>query len=209
MNLQKKRIIKSIPLFEIGICIVFLIVSFCIGDIPTKPTYKYINNHIVKNTWHDIYETVLAGVFLIISIISVLCIVIWIIQRIKRRKKIHKHIVSLFFSFVLCSLLLMISNIIVVGFWSDNDYSPICYKFSDDKHTIVIEERSFLLYGGGYVYQIYDDNDAVIIHTFSVDDGGRNKGHYDIKWYDNYAEITYNTFYTKDSKRTDKIVFAD
>lgn len=103
----------------------------------------------------------------------------------------------------------MISNIIVVGFWSDNDYSPICYKFSDDKHTIVIEERSFLLYGGGYVYQIYDDNDAVIIHTFSVDDGGRNKGHYDIKWYDNYAEITYNTFYTKDSKRTDKIVFAD
>ena len=73
----------------------------------------------------------------------------------------------------------------------------------------MIEETSFLLSGGGTVYQINDDSSAVIIHTFRTDDVGRNNGQYEINWHDDYVELTYHTFVTTDSQCTDKIVFAN
>lgn len=207
INSQKKELIKSIPFLDIVICIIFLIVSFIIQDFPSNPTYTYINNCIVTHSWHDIYSIVLAIVFFIIALVTLVCIVIWIIKKINGKEKIVKYIFILIFSILFCSITLLISDSIVGGLWTDDDYSQSYYKFSDNKHTIVIEERSFLLYGGGTIYQINDDNSAVIIHTFSTDDGGRNNGHYEINWHDDYAEITYNTFITKDSKCTDNIIF--
>lgn len=209
MKPRKKKIIKTMPLFEIGICIIFLIASFIIQTIPSNPTYTYTDNHIVEHSWHDIYSVVPEIIFFMIAITTLLGIVIWIVEKIKSKEIIVKHIIFLILGFLFCSITLIISNIIVDGLLTDDDYSPSYYKFSDNKHTIVIEERSFLLFGGGTVYQINDDNSAVIIHTFSTDDGGMNYGHYEINWYDDYAEITYNTFITNDSKRTDKITFVN
>ena len=82
------------------------------------------------------------------------------------------------------------------------------YIKTDDIHTIVIEERSFLLYGGGTIYQIYDDNTAAVIGDISTDDGGRNYGRYDIKWFQDSAEITYNYFDLENSKQTEKVYFS-
>ena len=207
INSQKKEIIKLIPFFEIVICNIFLIVSFIIKDFPSNPTYTYINNCIVTHSWHDIYSVVLVIAFFIIVLATLVCIAIWIIEKIKNKEKNVKQIFLLIISLLFCSITLIISDIIVEGFWTDDDYSPSYYKFSDNKHTIVIEERSSLLYGGGTIYQINDDNSAVIIHEFQTDDGGRNNGHYEIKWHDDYAEITYNTFNSDDNKCTDNIIF--
>ena len=207
INSQKKEIIKSIPFLDIVICIIFLIVSFIIQDFPSNQTYTYSNNCIVTHSWKKIYSAVLAIAFFIIALATLVCIVIWIIEKIKSKEKIVKHIFILIFSILFCSITLIISDIIVEGFWTDDDYSPSYYKFSDNKHTIVIEERSFLLYGEGIIYQINNDNSAVIIHTFSTDDGGRNNGHYEINWHDDYAEITYNVFNLDNSKHTVNSIF--
>lgn len=103
--------------------------------------------------------------------------------------------------------MIFFSNIIVIGTYDENDYAPAYYEFSDNIHTIVIEEESFMLYGGGTVYQILDDNKAVEIVRFTTDDGGRNNGKYVIEWFDDCAEITYNTFVDKSSKNTIRAFF--
>ena len=209
MNTPNVKIIKLIPLFEIGISGILFLVSILIQNKPVTTTYKYVNNKIIAHSWHDVYDTILAVAFSLIAVTSVITIVIWIIEKIRSKEKILKHILFLILSFTLCSVVLIINGIIVSGLWTKDDYSPSCYKFTDNKHTIVIEEESFLLYGGGTIYQLDDNNNAFIIHSFSTDDGGRNNGHYDIEWHDDYAEITYKTFNTNDSKRTDKITFVN
>jgi len=97
------------------------------------------------------------------------------------------------------------SDIAINGLWQKSDYFPVCYEFTDGQHTIVIEEESFLLYGGGTVYQIKDNNNAVIIGNISTDDGGRNHGRYDIKWLNDGCEITYD--YDDNRKATEKVEF--
>ena len=208
MDSQKKKKIKVVSFFEVGICIIVLIVSIMIKDVPTKPTYTYINSRIITHSWHDIYCTVLAIASFFIALTTFICVIIWIIEKIKNKEKVAGHIVFTTLRFISCSVALIISYMIVVGFRT-NDDQPSYYEFSDNRHTIVIEEKSFLLYGEGTIYQISDDNDAVIIYSFSTDDGGRNNGHYEIDWHDDYAEITYNTFNINGDKCTDEIAFVN
>lgn len=209
VDLQTKKMIKAVPFFQTGISIIALTVSFLIKDIPAKDTYTYINDRIVTHSWHDSFSLILLITAFMIAFTTLICIVIRIIQRKKSDEKTVRHIVILILSFIFCSAVLMTSHVIVDGFWTDDDYSPSYYKFSDNSHTIVIEERSFLLYGGGRIYQINGDHEAILIHEFSTDDGGRNNGNYEINWQDDYAEITYHTFNSNDSLRTDRIVFVN
>jgi len=143
----------------------------------------------------------------IIIILTAVYIFICIAVKIKYKEDISGKIPLALLITAVCAVMLFFCDIMVCGLWTNEDYEPECYKFSDGQHTIVIEEKSFLLYGGGTVYQIMDNDKAVIIHQFDTDDGGRNNGNYSIKWYDDYAELTYNTFSGKDSKCTDKIKF--
>ena len=209
MDPRKKKMLKAVPLFGTGIFIIILIVSFLIKDLPVNPVYTYTNAEIVTHSWLGVFSRSLAAASFMITFITLICIVIWIFEGIKNKEKAFRQIAFLFLSFIFCSGSLVFSHMLVIGLWTNDDESPCYYEFSDNRHTIVIEERSFLLYGGGTVYQINDDHEAVIIHTFSTDDGGRNYGHYEINWHDDYAEITYNTFNTSDSKCTDKVVFVN
>lgn len=207
MNPHIKKIVKILPVFNVIICIITLIVSFFIKDVPVVKTYTYEDNRIITHSWYDIYLSVLAIIFFIIVLSALVCISVRIIEKIKTKKKILRQIRNIFLNFLLCSFIMILGDNLVTGAII-YDYSPEYYKFSDNRHTIVIEEKSYLLYGGGTIYQIKNNNEAVIIHTFTTDDGGRNHGRYDINWHDDYAEITYNTFYSEDSKRTEKISFA-
>lgn len=207
MNERTKRAIKMIPVISLCLSALLLIVAFLIKDVPAEKSYVYKNNQIITTSWHNLFDYFTKGLFFAILISAVILTIICVVAKVKSKEKITRKISLILISGIVCSVIIMLSNILVLGIWSDDDYSPQCYIFTDGQHTIVIEEKSFLLYGGATVYQIKDNNEAVILNEFSTDDGGRNNGHYDINWYDNYAEITYNTFNTKDSKTTKTIQF--
>ncbi|MGN0682674.1 MAG: hypothetical protein ACI4JY_03265 [Oscillospiraceae bacterium] len=207
MNECTKRAIKMIPIIFLCLSALLLIVAFLIKDVPAEKSYVYSNNQIITTSWHNFFVYFTEGLFIAILISAVILTIICVVAKVKSKEKITRKISLIWISGIVCSVIIMLSNILVLNIWSDDDYSPQCYKFTDGQHTIVIEEKSFLLYGGATVYQIKDNNEAVILNEFSTDDGGRNNGHYDINWHDNYAEITYNTFNTKDSKSTKTIQF--
>lgn len=209
MKTHTKQAIKYLPLIDIGLSITLLIVTFFIKDIPKDSSYFYQNNTIIESSWHNTFDLITAGLFLIILIISIILTIICIVQKIKNKEKIKKYILLIWTSEMICFLIILFSNVLVIGIWSDNDYSPDYYKYTDGRHMIVIREESFLLYGGGTIYQIKENNEAIILENFTTDDGGRNKGKYEIKWYDDYAEITYDIFNnSQNSERTVKITFV-
>lgn len=206
MNL--KQGIKAIPLINILLSVLLLIVSFLLAKLPENKTYYYEHGSIVTHSWHDIFNGLTALFIKVILIVSAVLIIVYIRKKLKYKEKIAFEIVSVLASSVICLIITVFSNILVIGIWSDNDYYPVCYEFTDGVHTIVIEERSFLLSGGGTIYEIQDNNEAYILGSFTTDDGGRNNGHYDINWYNSCAEISYDTFNNaKDSMDTITVTF--
>ena len=203
------KLLKIIPLVNIGLSAILLIVAFFIKDIPENKSYFYQDNKVVTKSWHDVFELFSEDLFLTIFFVSITLTIICIVVRIKFKNKVKKYLLLIWTSTAICFLIIFFSDVSITGIQSDIDYSPMYYKYTDGNHTIVIEERSFLLYGGGIIYQVNDNNEAIILNSFTTDDGGRNKGKYDIEWYNDYAKITFNTFNTSTSKNTIKIIFSD
>lgn len=208
MNKHIRCALWIIPLTQLISAAVLLIVSFFIRDIPVKVSHFYRNGRIITDSWHETFSSIIAVLTFIIIILTAVFIIICIAAKIKYKEDISGKIPLEVLIAAVCAVMLFFSDITVCGLRGNDDYEPEYYEFYDGQHTIVIEEKSFLLNGGGTVYQIMDNDKAVVIHQFTTDDGGRNKGNYDIKWYGDHAELTYNTFSSGDSKRTDKIRFA-
>lgn len=95
------------------------------------------------------------------------------------------------------------------GLWNKEDYSPECYYFTNENRAIVIEEESFMLSGWAEIYQIINNNEALIIGHISTDDGYRNKGNYDIKWNEDNLEISYHYGDLENKILTEKIEYAE
>ena len=200
-NKSKKMMMFSLFIM-CGISIISLIVAFFIRDIPENISYVYVNKIIERHSWHDIYEIINIIFFCLEFGVTIASTIFFIIAKVQTKEKTLKKTVSLWFAFVISTIMLLFSNVVVIGLYDENDYSPECFEFSDNKHTLVIEEKSFLLDGRGNVFQIQDDSSAILLKSFSTDDGGRNLGVYDIVWFNNYAEITYHTFINENDKET-------
>lgn len=185
--------------------IIMLIIAFIINGSgeKIKTTYEYIENKIIEHSVSDIFETVIELSF----IIEILLMAVSIILQLKRR--LYKHPFLNVFSTGFFCFILFISYIIACGFRTKDDYSPEYYKFTDGKHTIVVEEKSFLLYGGADVYQILENGNAIPIGSFSTDDGGRNKGDYDLTWNEKSIKIKYHTFVSNNSANEITLEFCD
>lgn len=209
MNESIRRVFRIIPALQLISAAVLLIISFFIRDIPVKVSHFYRNGRIVTDSWHETFSTIVAALMFIIIILTAVYIIICIAAKVKHKEDISGKIPLAVLIAAVCAVMLFFSDIMVCGLWGNDDYEPEYYEFSDGQHTIVIEEKSFLLHGGGTIYQIMDNDKAVAIHQFTTDDGGRNKGNYTIKWYSDHAEMAYNTFSSDDSKRTGKIFFID
>ena len=194
MKSSNRTFLNVIPFISLGFSVLFLIISITIKDIPEKQKYIYKDNQIIPISWHNTFE--FCGNLLLITILifSVVMTIICIINRIKNKDRIRKYIVLIWITEFVCFFIILFSDIIVTGLTSKHEFSPECYQFSNGKHTIVIEEESYLLYGGGTVYQIIGDNEAVYLIGFSTDDGARNNGNYNIIWHDDYAEIASEQF---------------
>lgn len=197
--------LKLIPV--VSLCVFFLIciVTYFIQDIPEKISLVYRNHEIIKHSWHGSFELFIGLIFLFVLIASLVLTVMLIIVKIKSGEKIAGKIFLTWGSVVLCYVMLGFSDIMLNGLWQKSDYFPECYEFTNGQHTIVIEEKSFLLYGGGTIYQIDENNNVFVIGRISTDNGGRNHGRYDIEWSGNGCEITYD--YDNNRKATEKVKF--
>ena len=200
-NKSKKMMLFSLVVM-LGFSFVSLIVAFSIKNIPENISYVYVNKKVEERSWHDSYERVNDIIGLFELCVVVISTIVFIIEKVKNNEKIIRKQMLLWFVFGISTSALLCSNIVATGLSDEMDYRPKYYAFSDNQHTLVLEERSFLLYGGGYIFQIQDDNSAVLLDCFTTDDGGRNNGMYDIVWHQNYAEITYRTFTTENDKKT-------
>lgn len=205
MNITK--IIRRVQFVLFILSFVLLAVSNRISGLPAPVTLEYVNNEIVSHSWHDFYESIVVIILLVQLALYFALIIANIVNKIRNKVKICGSVSFTVFLVVFSYVTSGLSLVFVEGFWSDSDYNPQCYMFTDNNHTIVIEERSFLLYGGGTIYQIHDDNTASVIGSISTDDGGRNHGIYDIKWSDDCAEITYSFCDTEHSRQTEKVYF--
>lgn len=206
MNGRFRKTVKLIPAVSLCVSLLLLVISFFIQKIPANTSYVYQNKEIVVHSWRETFETFLGIVFLLILLVAFVTTVILIIEKIKSKWKISGNIFRTWGCVVLCYIIFGFSFLMVT---TDDlyDYYPVCYEFFDGHHKIVIEEESFLLYGGGTIYQIDNDNNALVIGHISTDDGGRNNGNYDIEWSDDGCEITYDYCSGDHSKVTEKVKF--
>lgn len=194
-------------LVMLGVSLIILTVSFAIKDLPTNKTYRYENNTIVSYSWHDVFENVMAFFSVVLTIVLITFAVFVFFQNMRtKQEKLLRVIIQSACIYFVCLVVIMISNILVIGLYGNEAYDPSYYEFSNEKNTVVIEEKSFLLYGGGSIYQVYEDKSAVELARFSTDDGGRNNGDYDILWKAESVEITYKTFTGNNGKNTIKVL---
>ena len=118
-------------------------------------------------------------------------------------------IVLLIISWFIALVLFFFSDITAAGLWNKGYYSPECYYFTNGDKAIVVEEESYILYGGAIIYQVLNNNEALIIGHISTDDGYRNKGNYDIKWNEDNLEISYHYGDLENKILTEKIEYAE
>lgn len=200
-----KKIIKFVPIISFGLSLLLLVAGILLSQVPAHESYTYENGVIIVHSLKDrlVFATgrlsflVLCGVLFGAVVVSVLCVfaeVKW------KEKTATKLMISLLVG-VVCLFMIAFGNFAVVK----EDYDPQCYTFTDGQHTIVIEETSYLLGGWGTVYQVKDDNTAVVIGTFSTDDGLRNRGVYKIIWSEDSAEITY--LFNDNATETETVMF--
>ncbi|MBQ8434521.1 MAG: hypothetical protein IJX24_00700 [Oscillospiraceae bacterium] len=170
-------------------------------------TYSYKEGEITSYSWHNYFNVVSDIIFALVILLLLAQNVICIAMKIRTGEKIAKKVLISCLTAAACTVIILLGDIMVNGLYTKDDYNPEYYEFTDGNHTIVIEEKSFLLYGGGTVYQIKSNEEAVVIGKIRTDDGGRNNGDYEIEWFGDRVEITYNTFASEGDKVTEVAEF--
>ncbi len=193
-----------------AVTVIIFVLSKVLSEVECDYTYKYQSGRIVPHSWHDVYEIALGIVFAAFTIGFVYSCIAMIKAKLKHKAKVLKLFLLTTAVYFMSVLFVYIGLISVVNIWTHETYDTEWYEFSDGEHTIVVEEESFLLYGGGTIYQIDSDNNAEAIAKIRTDDGGRNHGNYEIEWHEEYFMITYNTFSDSPSHSevTKKVHFA-
>ncbi len=206
MNARLKKIVKFTPLIFFAVAVSSLLFPMLINNIPKGETYFYSNGEIVRYSWQQPFMVFLNILMAAVLVWTLALTVLSAIYMIKQKEKLGVTIVLSWLTGIICLICILLCALSISG--SEDGYSRHnCYEFTDGRHTIIIEEKSFLLDGRGTIYQLRDDNSATIIGGFSTDDGGLNCGNYEIEWYDTSAKITYRTFSTKTSKGAEIVQF--
>lgn len=181
---------KFLSGISVGLSLLLLLSAILFSNIPTSTSYLYENGRIVAHSWKS-YFRMAENLVLCFSVAAlVVSTAISMIEKITKREKGIKGLLRPWLVGLLCICMVMFSDSVAFGLFGE-EYDPEWYEFSDGQHTIVIEEKSFLLGGWATVYQVQKDQTATVIGSFSTDDGFRNKGAYEVNWFVDRAEITY------------------
>lgn len=203
------KIITRFIIFNICISLFILFTADHIIPFHNIETYSYENNQIIVHSLSEYFGIFLEILFLVISICTAVFIVIAVMNRIKYKEKFAKKVILLIISWFIALVLFFFSDIMAAGLWNKGDRSPECYYFTNGDKAIVVEEESYIFYGGAIIYQVLNNNEALIIGHISTDDGYRNKGNYDIKWNEDNLEISYHYGDLENKILTEKIEYAE
>lgn len=199
---MKSKYIKIWRIITISVIACALLFAFCsIMDFKmfypvslTRENFFYNGEKIIYTPNESIFVKIADIIFIVDLFALLFSNVMLIVGKIKDKIKIFSKFALNF----LTAVLLFIGFGLFYNNYEDDfqpfssDYSPQFYEFENNSHKIVICEKSWLLGGFGDVYQVYNDNTAWKIGSFTTDDGYRNNGDYKIKWSEGGADITYN-----------------
>ena len=194
MKMKLYKALKWFPLVALSAGLFLLLTAFLLRNVPEELRYTYENGEIVYHSWRYSCEPLFLPSFIVLAILLLASALTWIVAGRKRWEtgvKSGLAAIGTLATLVACAFLWIFSYMGVVG-WTKDDYFPAYYEFSDQAHTIVIEESSWGLGCFGQVFQIKDDREAVLIMEFGTDDGFRNGGNYQLEWYDDHVDMTFN-----------------
>lgn len=190
MNISKK-IVKLVPKISFGVSLLWLVAGIVLSYAPAYESYTYENGTIIVHSWQNWFALVTDLLLFLVPCGVVVVTVLWIFSKVKWKEAIAIDLVISWLVGIACLFMIVFADAAAVGAVRREDLSPECYTFTDGQHTMVIEEASLLFSGTGTIYQVKDDNTAVVIGTFGTDDGLRNQGVYQIIWFEDGAKITY------------------
>lgn len=198
-----KKMIRLVPKLSFGGALLLLVSGILLSDVPANESYTYENGVIVVHSW-EVWFSRIADLLLLlvlcgVAVVTVLCI----ISKIKWKEAVAVRLLVSWVVGVACLFMIVFGDAAAVGMARREDFGPKCYTFTDGRHTMVIEETSYLFSVNGTVYQVQDDNTAVVIGTFGTK--LRNRGAYQIEWFENGAQITY--LFAHDGTRTETVHF--
>lgn len=178
------------------ISLVFDIILFVLSFLKfesdhTRHNFTYENGLITFSSW----KTVISDIISVYMVVTIVIFIFLCVIAFKCRKNGEAALGKLFLNFIMIILTLFVCFVTCDNFNDSpfgSEYNPVFYEFTDNKHKIVICEETFLLGGWGTVYQVYEDNTAYPIGSFSTDDGYRNNGNYELEWSDNGINVIYN-----------------
>lgn len=198
-----KKMIRLVPILSFGGALLLLVSGILLSDVPANESYTYENGVIVVHSWEvwfsRITDLLLFLVLCGVAVVTVLCI----ISKIKWKEAVAVRLLVSWLVGVVCLFMIVFGNAAAVGMARREDFDPKCYTFTDGRHTMVIEETSYLFSVNGTVYQVQDDNTAVVIGAFGTK--LRNLGVYRIEWFEDGAQITY--LFAHDGTRTETVHF--
>lgn len=194
MCLKIYKALKLFPFVALGAGVFLLLAAFLLRNVPEELRYTYENGEIVYHSWRYSCEPLFLPSFIVLAALLLASALTWIVAGLKRWEtgvKSALAAIGTLATLVACAFLWIITYMGVVGNTID-EYEPDYYEFSNQTHTVVIEESSWLVGGFGKVFQIKDDHEAVEILRFYTDDGFRNGGNYQLEWYDDHVDMTFN-----------------
>lgn len=194
MNAKLGKIIRLTPWLFFATGALMFVSAVVMNALPEKVSYFYEGGKIIERSWCDYFRVISVCVTLIVLLWLLTATVTVIVRRIKLKEKIEGKLALLWLMALICVVTIALANFSIVGIWTKDIWSPVCYEFTDGEYTIVIEEMSFAFSGRSTIYQIMDDETAVIIGEFGTDDGVRNNGRYEIEWSEGSAKITPEFF---------------
>lgn len=202
-------IFRMIHVVFLVLSLIMLILSFKLNSKPVSLEYYYKNYEIITHSWHDTFYAALEIFTAVVIASAVIYSAISAVHN-ARNKEDRLNGRSAIWLMSAAAILLIAASAFVLdprGSDADVERSPKCFEFSNGGHTLVIEEKSYLLSGSATVYQLGSGDKAEIIGNFNTDDGFRNNGAYDIEWFPDHAEIMYKFRSGDEEDRKLKVTF--
>jgi hypothetical protein len=142
--------------------------------------------YIFNNTSSNIVGTLylIGSIFLTIFLIQV------ILSK-KKKSQVNNHLFNLLIVGIIVIELLLVLYIQLFVVIHDNKYFKLVSD--DSKHTVIVEEQSFLLAGYGNFYERKNFLFVKKIGSYLTDDGYRpfSDNRYSVEWLEDGAKITY------------------
>ncbi len=183
---------KSRILLWAGIILTFVYIVGAVSAFIVIPEKLYY-------FWGFISACRLPPVWCVLSVaaflIQTLLVTILLIIDAKNKSDVKKDALITTIGGLLCLVLCFVpASVGVFSVFVDYVLSePKCYEFNNDKNKIIIKESTSSTNGTREVYYFNTDGTVDLIGSFSVYDGYRSEGKYDLTWENDSVIVGYDT----------------